>query len=298
MLRRAAWLIGVLLVLCAGTATAVDDTQPGFAFLTIGGGARAVGLAETMVGDDQDAFVTEYNPAALVDVSRVAVSFAHNVFYLDTRGEYVAAVVPLHAWSIGARVGYVGTSDIPMRTGPSDEPLALFDGSNAVVQGALARRVDDRLAVGLSAAYVAENINLETAQGFTLGVGLRYRPVRNVTMGCAFLNVGPATKFKDREFRMPSIFRFGGRWMIGRASARAELVTADRDNVKWNLGSEYAVDPRVSLRGGVRLGYDTQVFTAGLGMQTPDGRFGVDYAYSPYSDDLGATHRFGLTVRP
>jgi len=296
-------LRGVVLVLTAlaswsVSAYGIDETPTGLAFLTIGGGARAVGLAETMVADDQDAFVTEYNPAALVDITRFAVSFAHGTFYQDTRGEYAASAVPLRAWSIGVRMGYVGTSDLPLRTGPSDQPLGLYDASNVIFQGAVARTVDDRLAVGLSTAYVAQHINLETAQGFVLGVGLRYRLRHNITVGTAFVNVGPPIKFVDRKFRMPNLFRFGGRWMIGRASARAEFVTADNDNVKWHLGSEVAIDPRLSLRAGVRFGYDTQMFNAGFGVRTPDGRFGVDYAFAPYTDELGATHRFGLTVRP
>jgi long-subunit fatty acid transport protein len=152
--------------------------------------------------------------------------------------------------------------------------------------------------VGLSAAYVTEHIDLETAQGFVLGIGLRYRLNQNITIGTAFLNVGPPVSFVERDLGMPNQLRFGGRWQIGPASARVELAAADNDNVKWHFGGEYLIDPRLVVRGGLRLGYDTQTVNAGFGVRTPDQRFGVDYAYAPYGEDLGATHRFGLTIRP
>ncbi|MBI3872585.1 MAG: PorV/PorQ family protein, partial [candidate division Zixibacteria bacterium] len=269
-----------------------------FPFLTIGGSPRAVAMAEAMVADDQDPFVIEYNPADLVDISRFSASFAHNELFLDSRGEFVSAAVPVHRWAMGARLAYLGSPDIPRRVGPTADPLGYYDAVHALAQGALAVRVDDRLAVGLSGAYVVGHLDFETAQGFVLGIGTRYRLRRNITVGIAFANVGPPTQYVDREFQMPDLLRFGGAWSIGHLSARAEIVTPERDNVKWLFGSEYNIDPRLALRAGLKLGYDTQTFSAGAGLRTPDGRFEVDYAFAPYSDQLGSTHRFGLTVRP
>jgi hypothetical protein len=119
-----------------------------------------------------------------------------------------------------------------------------------------------------------------------------------MTVGAAFVNIGPPAKFVEREFKMPNLLRVGGRWQIGAASARVEMLAGDNDNVKWNLGTEVAPDPRFAARAGVKFGYDTHWFAAGFGVQSPDGRYGVDYAYAPYTDDFGDTHRFGLTVRP
>ena len=104
--------------------------------------------------------------------------------------------------------------------------------------------------------------------------------------------------FIDREFKLPNLLRLGGRWDLGVADVRVEIVAGDNDNVKWHFGSEYEVDPRLIVRSGIRLGYDTQWFSGGFGARTADQRLGVDYAFAPYSDGLGSTHRFGLTIRP
>jgi len=285
-------------VILATAAQAQSDKPTGFSVLTIGGGARAVGLAETMAADGDDPFVIEYNPAGLTKVDRFTVSFAHNKYFLDTRGEYLAAAVPLGRWAAGVRVGYVGTDDIPLRDGPSEQPLGLYGASDGIFQGAIAGPIDERLSVGVSAAWVVEHIDVESAEAVALGAGILYKLQQRVMLGVAFTNVGPPTKFIEREFKLPNLMRAGTVVTLAAATARAEMVVADNDNVKWHLGGEYAVDPRIAIRAGVKVGYDTQWLAAGFGAQLPDGRLGVDYAYAPYTDDLGTTHRFGITVRP
>lgn len=300
--RCAAGLAIAVVSLVATTRSAgaqSNATDPtGFRFLTIGGGARAVALAETMVADAEDPFATEYNPAGLVGIPKTVLSFAHNVYFQDTRGEYLAVAVPWQKWSFGARVAYLGTGDIPRRTGPSQDPIGYYDAASGIFQAAIGRMVDERLSVGLSAAYVLEHIESETAQNAILGLGARYRIHRNFHFGIAFTNVGPKAKFIEREFKMPNRVHVGGAWSREQLSLRGEFLAAEDENLHWHFGSEYTPDPRLALRAGVRLGYDTQTFSAGAGIRTADQRFGVDYAFAPYSDDLGSTHRFGLTVHP
>lgn len=287
--------------LCTGEAAFSQSTPAdptGFRFLTIGGGARAVALGETMVADGGDAFATEYNPAGLVAARQLTMSFSHNVFFQDTRGEYLAAAIPVNQWAFGARLGYLGTGDIPRRSGPSEVPLGYYDAASGVLQGAVARVVDDRLSIGLSAAFVLEHIESETANSVILGIGARYRAHQNFHIGMSFANVGPKAKFDQREFGMPNQVRFGGIWSHDRLSVRGEMLAAENETMRWNFGSEFTPDPRLALRAGIRLGYDTQTFSAGAGLRTPDQRIGIDYAFAPYSDDLGSTHRFGLTLLP
>ena len=61
-------VFATLMCLCVSTAAFAQDNgaATGMKSLTIGSGARAVGLAETMVADESDPFVLEYNPAGLV----------------------------------------------------------------------------------------------------------------------------------------------------------------------------------------------------------------------------------------
>jgi len=294
-----------LLVLCSlvaatrgGFAQSSDRLPPGFRFLTIGGGARAVGLAETMVADGSDPFVIEYNPAGLAALDRSALSFSHNSFFQDSRGEYISVAGPVGRWACGARIGYMGVDNIPRREGPTEQPLAYYDASNGVFQAAGARTLNEHLSAGVSAAYVLEHIDVRTAQSFVFGLGLQYRQSDRLMFGAAFANLGPQTHFVDRSFRMPDLFRIGATWQHRLGTLRAELVAPDNESARWNFGVEATPDPRLALRAGLKVGYSTQTFAAGFGAHTLNGRIGIDYAFAPYTNDLGSTHRFGLTLRP
>ena len=289
-----------LLTVSVGSAQAqsADRLPAGFRFLTIGGGARAVGLGETMVADGSDPFVMEYNPAGLASLQRTALSFSHNAFFQDSRGEYVSVGGPIGRWACGARIGYMGTNNIPRRDGPTEQPLALYDASDGVFQAGCARRLNERLSAGITAAYVIEHIDVKTAQSVVFGLGFQYRPNDQLSLGAALANLGPETHFIEQNFRMPDLFRVGATWQHRLGTLRAELVAPDNENARWNFGAEATPDPRLAIRAGLKLGYSTQVFSAGFGVRTPDGRFGIDYAFAPYNSDLGSTHRFGLTIRP
>ncbi len=285
----------------AGTAHAQSSDRPpaGFRFLTIGGGARAVGLGETMVADFSDPFVMEYNPAGLAALKRTAIAFSHNAYFQDTRGEYVCVGGPIGTWAYGARIGYMGVTGIPRREdSPTDLPLSMYDASSGVFQAACARDLNERFSAGLSAGYALEHIDVSTAQSVVFGLGVRYRQSDRLSFGAALANIGPQAHFVDRDFRMPDLFRLGAIWQHHLGTLRAELLAPDNENARWNFGVEATPDPRLALRAGLKLGYSTQTFSAGFGARTADGRLGVDYAFAPYSDDLGATHRFGLIIRP
>jgi hypothetical protein len=245
-----------------------------------------------------DPFVLEYNPAGLSALDKTTVAFSHNQFFLDTRGEYVTVGIPSGLWAFGARTGYFGSDDFPLRTGPTPEPLGFFGASSGVFQGAVARRVGRNLAFGVSAAYVLEHIYSSTAHGAIFGAGIHYQRSPSLALGASFVNIGPETHFIERDFRMPVRFLLGGSWLYRYMTLRGELVAPDNENVKWHFGTEVTPDPRLSLRAGVKIGYDTHVFAAGLGVRTPDGRLEVNYAFAPYNTDFGSTHRYGLTVRP
>ncbi|GAB4325154.1 MAG: hypothetical protein Kow0074_18630 [Candidatus Zixiibacteriota bacterium] len=291
--------IGLGFTASSASAQETDSDPVGFRFLMIGGGARAVGLGETMVADGgNDPFVMEYNPAGLAALEKSTVSFAHNEFFLDTRGEYVTAGVPVGQWAVGGRVAYLGVSDIPLRTGPSSQPLALYDQSSGVFQAAVARNINEQLSMGFSVAYVLEHINNTTAQSGIFGLGARYEVQPNVVVGASLTNLGPKAEFVDDEFRMPNRFQLGAIWTQEKFNIRGEIVAPDEMNTKGHLGVEVTPDPKFALRAGLKLGYDTQVFAGGFGASTPDGRFRVDYAFAPYSNDFGSTHRFGVSIRP
>ncbi len=66
---------------------------------------------------------------------------------------------------------------------------------------------------------------------------------------------------------------------------------------KLHIGCEYSLFEMLFLRGGYKVNYDTQKFTAGAGMKVAIGARDilVDYAYVDM-DVLDATHRISVTI--
>jgi hypothetical protein len=66
---------------------------------------------------------------------------------------------------------------------------------------------------------------------------------------------------------------------------------------KVHIGCEYGLYDILFLRGGYKVNYDTQAFTAGAGLQVAVGvrQLCVDYAFVDM-DILDATHRLSVTL--
>jgi hypothetical protein len=77
--------------------------------------------------------------------------------------------------------------------------------------------------------------------------------------------------------------------------AAADVVKLKGDSMEGRLGLELKPIPTLALRAGWMTGQDAADLTAGAGIAV--GRFDIDYAFVPYKDDLGSSHRFGLSAR-
>jgi hypothetical protein len=62
-----------------------------------------------------------------------------------------------------------------------------------------------------------------------------------------------------------------------------------------HLGAEGWLHPKAAVRAGYMTGYDTRNFTAGATFKHRN--LGVDYAFVPFSSNLGNSHLLNLTVR-
>jgi len=274
----------------------------GARFLTVGGGARALALAETYIAETEDPFVLFYNPAAAACSPAARLGLAHHEHFQNTHGEYIALAVPAGRWGLGLGLQYLAISDIPKRSGPSAEPLAIFDAADFMLQGSLNCRITPKVGVGLSCKGVFEKIDTKVANGIAFDLGGVYAVSDRIRLGAAFNNLGPEISFDEDPYKLPSAFRLGGAYVVPAWSIRGELVSYDNEATNVHLGGEYivTVSPEapgirfasLGLRGGYVFGHDTRSWSAGFGIAIK--RLAVDYAFVPYAEDLGNTHRFGL----
>jgi len=278
--------------------------QSGAKFLTLGGGGRAMAMAEAYVTEDIDPFTVFYNPATLTGQRPLRLGLAHNAYFQDAHGEYLAMAIPSGRWGFGIGLQFFAVNDIPLRTGPTTQPLSRFDATDALIQMTGAYRITERVSVGLSAKGVFEKIDSEVANGIAFDLGGLYRVNDRISFGASFNHLGPEISYADKSDGLPSTFRLGGGYSTAEWTVRGELLSPNNESGKFHIGGEYVfaiptegaptalANAYIAPRVGYATGYDTRSWSVGFGIGVD--HVAVDYAFVPYDDDLGNTHRFGV----
>ena len=307
--RLLPWLAAAVLVLArpagAGTTT-------GFAFLNLPAGARAAALggAYTALADDPTAVF--WNPAgvaartALGAPGEIAVSGVHHESIQNFHQDLVAAT-----WRRGGDgLSLAFNSHYTGRLEGTDEignPLGAFGATDFAVAGGYATTAAPGLRIGGSVGWISETIAGTGASTLSFSVGGIYAPagVPGLTVGVAARNLGGSPRFAttsggageavDQPRTLAAGAALGGsrgglRWLV--ASDVSQLAGED---VEARVGVEIAPSPVLALRGGWMFGQDAADLTAGAGVAV--GRVQFDYAFVPYHDELGTSHRAGLTAR-
>jgi hypothetical protein len=213
----------------------------------------------------------------------------HLDWLADVNHEFVACVVPTAAGSFGAAVTAVDLGEFEETT--IDEPQGTgttFSGSDLCVGVSYARLFTDKLAFGVTAKVLAEQIWSVGATGAAFDFGVLYNTGwRNLRLGMAIVNFGPDMHYSGEllnfthdptdwdwpwtrepvpgtylteSFALPVTFRFGLAYDFLRSdcsylTAAADLNHFNDVNEKVNFGLEYHYNP-IYLRAGYILNVD------------------------------------------
>lgn len=274
----------------------------GLAFLKVGVGARAVGMSEAYTAAADDAFALYWNPAGIAGVDGVDLGLMHAEWFQDVRLEYLGVVIGRTRDAFGLSFAFNTTGEIERRDGPSAEPLGTFDAHDLAWGFSYARRIGERWRVGGSLKALYEKIHLDDGWGWAVDAGVLYRtPIGGLTAGGSLRNLGPKMSLRDESFELPSVITLGLSYRPDRLQFESGGlllgvdVSKPVDNrLRIHLGGEWHVQDRIAVRTGYGMGYDERGLAAGLGLR--QGRWSVDYAWVPYSSDLGDTHRISLGI--
>ncbi|MFZ5980436.1 MAG: hypothetical protein ACOYVF_07365, partial [Candidatus Zixiibacteriota bacterium] len=94
------------------------------------------------------------------------------------------------------------------------------------------------------------------------------------------------------EISLPTTYRLGGAYRYGKYLGALDMVIVD-DEFHVHAGAEADLHEMFSMRAGYMFNYDSKNITAGASFHHHN--ITVDYAFVPYSNDLGTTHLFNFT---
>jgi hypothetical protein len=296
----------VALLITAVTSASRAET-PGFAFLEVPVGARgaSMGGAYTSVTTGPDAAF--WIPAALTGVSGLQVSATHVEFLGNLRHEQFALASRKFGGVLAGAVRGMYSEAIDQRDDLGNL-TGTFGSHDLEFRLAYGHRVTDELSLGGSAQVLRERLEDESATTYAFGMSSVYEPRRlgGLRLAAIVDQLGPAAHYTiggtpGDDVTLPAALQVGasyartaGAGLTWRGALESRMVRG-RTGVAM-LGGEITHAPSgMSLRAGWRVS-DAQspvAFGAGFARSA----LSVDYAFVPFSDELGDTHRFSLGAR-
>jgi hypothetical protein len=255
-------------------------------------------MGETGVsaGDRRASF--SFNPALLSSDNSRSLIMAHHRWLQDTKLNFLQVNFVSYV-GIGVSILSTGVEDIEVRSVPSPQPQALIASHDLAFALTLARKIDPSLQFGVNIKYIYEHILNEDTDGFALDLGGIYYPIKNLIFGVSLLNLGQMNSMLSEKPELPLTARIGTAYEIhlkhvGKLLLAGEINYVKNEDMRGNFGVEWKPIEIIALRFGYLLYYDERSYTLGLGLNWK--RFSFDYAYVPFTADLGNTQRFGLMV--
>lgn len=317
----------LLLLALAAPAAALQKNVGGNAseFLTIGAGARALGMGEAFgpVAEGPDAIY--WNPAGLAEARALELSYSRSEMRGFFHHDQAAIVIPLKkaGGALGAAYTRVSQDSLPLVTNanvevgsfaPHADVFALayarafdldeettgerdyFGEAWSVPHATRSLRQHDdpwrgSLMAGVAVKAVSDTIYQRSSNALAVDGGALFRPAafESFCLSFAFRNVGQAQKFIVERENLPSEADLGLSWEA--RSWRSRWLLAAEAAVPY-YGMPYAkagVEYSQTVAGGaafsLRAGYKTRT-VVDLGPMTGLA-FGVGARLSRYSFDFG-----------
>jgi hypothetical protein len=272
-------LIIALLVLGMAVQTAEAQTRKSgvnsAAFLKIGVGARQVAMGSAVTSLNGDVNNMFWNPAgvALRD-EKMQASFTHNKWIAGLSQE--AAAVSYNLEDIGTiGLGFMsfGVSNIPAdRDYGYAEPqlhvqeidvvgASTYDYQDLLLQASISRYITDNLSLGLSAKYISEKIDDQSATAIAFDLGSVYNiGVMGWSIGARINNLGGDIKFYDYASPIPLTFSIGTSMVPIESGKTSVMVAVDlvkpQDGQQFYYsGLEFNYDKTIFLRMGWKFNY-------------------------------------------
>jgi len=282
--------------------SADNPASTGLSFLKLGAGSRAVGMGEAYTALADEASGTYWNPAGLTNINGTELIFTHNQWLQDIKNEFVAIGFRAANSTFGISFMSNTAGGIEQRVKASEEPIDVLTARDIMLGLSFARGFGSNISYGLTVKYLYQKIYVESSNGFAVDAGLQYTtPVNGLKAGFALQNFGYMSKLQKESTKLPQTMRLGLAYQLpfqilqGNFLIASDWVQIFESTSHINLGLEYNFINYFALRFGFQTGYDDKGLHAGFGVNFS--HYQLDYAYVPFTSDLGNSHRISVGVK-
>ncbi|MCE5251919.1 hypothetical protein LLG96_17080 [bacterium] len=313
-------VVAALLVFgCLQARTALGTDNFAGDFLTLGSGARLLGMGNAAVASVSDATASYYNPASLVLLNSKEANLMHSEQFGGLENyNSVSVAAPLSGTEyIGVTLLYLGVGDIKYTRvwDPSKAPgdsnrveiASHEDAADYALYLSAAKKFSNNLGVGASVKVIRRSVGQDTAFGYGIDLGARYAlnehwisgiNLRDIT-GTTIAWDGHADDRISPTMDAGVVYKdvlpfFGGKYLL----SASMLFFGDSPEIKgiqtMHFGMEYLINDYIAFRAGASESSGT--FGLGLLRLPLISSSSLDYAFLSH-EDLDSTHRISMTVR-
>ncbi|MCG2726298.1 MAG: PorV/PorQ family protein [Elusimicrobia bacterium] len=284
---------------------AIGTTTADFLNLPIGARAAAMGGAYTAISEDASAIF--WNPAGLIQISKLSAIFMRTSYVADINYQYMAYAHRMSYDSVLAASALVTDIGAINQTDISGNRLGTFTPKDQVITLSYSRAVlefsdkEKDLSMGVSVKHIKSKIVSETSS-FAGDFGIMTYNFTSLPyrLGIMLTNFGQGLKFDTESNALPMTLKLAGalnpfkNFMLA-----ADIVFPKQNKPNFILGAELNIKPneltKLSIRGGLNsqmLDNSLGGFSFGLGATLHF--FSLDYAFTPMGE-LGTAHRMSIT---
>ncbi len=285
-------------------------------FLSVGVGARPMGMGGAFAAISDDASAIYWNPAGLARLPQRQVLFMHaESFGGLVRHDFLGVGLPLRTAhsALGMGLLRLGVEEIPYTEWDPEthRPRVLkeVNDSEVALYFSYTRSLQEKLSLGGSAKIIRKSVGDDHAWGLGVDAGVHWQPRSRWLVGAKLADITStplAWSSGHRETILP-LLKVGTAYRLAPGFLRGEILVAmdvdtrfeGRDVAAWTSLGGVSFDPRAGLeykyrgRLALRLGVQPEQFSAGAGIRLGIG--GVDYAFLGH-DDLDSSHRLSASL--
>ncbi|MGQ9804902.1 MAG: PorV/PorQ family protein [Chlorobiales bacterium] len=283
------------------SGTSLFAQEAGLTFLRIGTTAREQAMANAGTASATSAAANYYNPARLTDGETSSILFSQNLYIFDTYSSFVATKFKGETASWGVSLTWLSVRDIPIRTRATTEPDGLFDSQNAAFAVSYARSFGKQLSVALTGKFIYEKLFIDEASGYAADFSASYRFDKNpLTLAASVQNLGAMNTLREQSTVLPTLIRVGAAYPVPLASLGGTLLIESNlesvfsGDTFASFGSELEFRNQFWVRFGYIIGNASRSLSGGIGIRY--GNFDFDYAFVPFSNELGTANLLTIQV--
>ena len=287
-----------LIFLIPINSSAQNQVSDGLALMKIENSARVASLGGAFVAVTADANSAVINPATALGLTKFEISLGHTVYWENVRIEsaYFAKPIKKKLFLHGG-IKFATVDNLELRKSKTALPDGIFEAFDLSVKTGITYQKSDKLSFGISAGWFIEKIDLWRGSAFNIDLGVHAVVNDKLELGASILNLGKSFHLEANglvdsdEITLPTTYRLGASYKYLDYLILSDIVISD-DKFHLHLGTEKSVHESFKLRAGYMFNYDSKNLTAGAAFIHRN--LTVDYAFVPYSNNLGTSHIFNL----